>query len=79
MKRYVKNKDIVMQGMIKLGFKPYLTPEYAGPIITSFHYPNSKNWNFETFYQKLADKKFVKIYIFFFLLFFFLIYNIFIH
>ena len=41
-----------------LGFREYLRPEYQSDIITSYLYPD-KNFDFEKFYQSLADRGFV--------------------
>lgn len=57
--RYNKNKEIVCNAMIKFGFELYLNEKDQGPIISSFKYPNSPNWNFETFYKHLADNQFL--------------------
>eukprot|EP01084_Bolivina_argentea_P220607 373854_1 len=58
-KRYLENKQIVCDAMMKLGFELYLAPKDQGPIISSFKYPDSPNWDFETFYSKLAEKNFL--------------------
>jgi 2-aminoethylphosphonate-pyruvate transaminase len=58
-KRYANNNSILMSGMIKLGFKPYLTDSIRGYIITSFLYPDHPAFSFETFYSKLNEKGFV--------------------
>ena len=42
--------------MSRLGFTELVAPEHAGHIITSFRYPNSKNFDFEVFYNKLKDR-----------------------
>lgn len=55
-KRYKTNKLTLDSGMAALGFKQYLDPEIQGHIITSFLYPESPNFNFERFYQKLNDR-----------------------
>jgi len=56
-RRYQENRDITIQEFSKLGFETYLPDdERRGHIITSFRYPDSPNWNFETFYQKLSDR-----------------------
>lgn len=55
-KRYKTNKVTLDTGMAELGFKQYLQPEIQGHIITSFLYPESPNFNFERFYQKLNDR-----------------------
>ena len=58
-KRYEKNKEIVCNVMTKLGFELYLNQNDQGPIISSFKYPNSPNWDFEVFYNKLAENDFL--------------------
>ena len=58
-KRYKANKKILDEGMAALGFKQYLRPELQGHIITSFLYPEDKNFNFELFYKKLSERGFV--------------------
>lgn len=57
--RYLKNKRICIERMNKMGFQTYLKPEIAGPIITSFRYPASENWDFEDFYRRLSERKFL--------------------
>lgn len=52
--RYRSNQRIITDGMRALGFETYLAEEMAGPIITSFRFPESKNWDFKTFYDKLS-------------------------
>ena len=54
--RYKKNNSILRDGMLRLGFTELVPPEHAGHIITSFKYPNSKNFDFEVFYNKLKDR-----------------------
>ena len=58
-KRYKTNKSVLDKGMAALGFKQYLDPEIQGHIITSFLYPESSQFNFERFYQKLNDRGFI--------------------
>ena len=52
--RYNANKTMVCAVMKELGFKLYLPEQDQGPIISSFKYPESPQWDFETFYQRLA-------------------------
>lgn len=40
--------------MSALGFELYLKPSDCGCIISSFRYPQTSNWDFNTFYNKLA-------------------------
>jgi len=56
MARYQKNRAVLKSGMGKLGFMELVPEEYAGHIITCFHYPNHGNFNFEKFYKSLSDR-----------------------
>lgn len=57
--RYRVNKEILDQGMIKLGFKHYLEPSLQGPIITSFLCPKSPQFDFEKLYMELNSRGYV--------------------
>lgn len=57
--RYRENHDALVEGMVGLGFRPFLAPESRGYIITSFHYPSDPAFVFEDFYQRLADRGFI--------------------
>ncbi|MDN3016926.1 2-aminoethylphosphonate--pyruvate transaminase [Paenibacillus sp. BSR1-1] len=57
--RYKNNQKVLSEGMKKLQFKPILPDELQSPIITSFYYPDSENFDFKVFYQKLKEKGFV--------------------
>jgi 2-aminoethylphosphonate-pyruvate transaminase len=57
--RYAENARILVDGMAKLGFEPYLAPEHRSHIITSFRYLARSNFDFKDFYQRLSDKGFV--------------------
>lgn len=59
MERYKNNQKMLLEGMGMLGFKTLLDPSLQGHIITSFLYPEHKNWNWEKFYNKLYDRGFV--------------------
>ena len=54
--RYRKNHAALIAGMRRLGFREFLSPEKQSYVITSFHYPNDEAFDFEKFYQRLADK-----------------------
>jgi len=59
-KRYQQNNKIIVNGMLnEFGFELYLKPQYCSHIITSFQFHKSKNWNFDQFYSKIAEKGFV--------------------
>lgn len=57
--RYQANNTLLLKGMQKLGFDVFLDPAVQGYIITSFHYPNHPDFDFEVFYNKLSDRGFV--------------------
>jgi 2-aminoethylphosphonate-pyruvate transaminase len=57
--RYQKNHAALLEGMRRLGFKPYLPAELQSFIITAFHYPPGLRFDFSEFYRRLADKGFL--------------------
>lgn len=57
--RYKKCNNVLLEGMNKLGFVPYLKPENRGYIITTFYYPERPLFDFEKFYTLLNNKGFV--------------------
>lgn len=57
--RYKRNHELLVAGMRELGFREYLAPGDQGYIITSFLYPESKNFSFEKFYAGLSDQGFL--------------------
>ncbi|RUS72836.1 hypothetical protein EGW08_019401 [Elysia chlorotica] len=58
-KRYAANRDILREGMTRLGFQELLDPKVAGYIITSYKYPKDPKFNFQEFYNRLNEKDFV--------------------
>jgi 2-aminoethylphosphonate-pyruvate transaminase len=58
-RRYSRNHDVLLAGMTKLGFEPYLPPHQQGYIITSFRSPAHPRYDFETFYRLLNDRGYV--------------------
>jgi 2-aminoethylphosphonate-pyruvate transaminase len=57
--RYRKNHEVLLNGMISLGFKPLLPEKYQSPIITSFLSPSHPDYDFKIFYHKLKEQGFV--------------------
>jgi 2-aminoethylphosphonate-pyruvate transaminase len=57
--RYLRNHQVLVDGMKKLGFRPYLAPAVQSYIITSFYFPNNPKFTFLEFYHKLSDKGFI--------------------
>ena len=58
-KRYFNNYQLLRNGMREMGFKEYLSDDKQGYIISTYLYPESKAFDFKTFYQKLNDKDFI--------------------
>lgn len=55
-KRYRKNNQILIEGMKKMGFTPYITDEMQSPIITTFFYPENMNVDFQDFYNYIKER-----------------------
>lgn len=53
-RRYHANRNALLAGMRRLGFREYLAPELQSDIITSFRYPEDPAFDFEEFYRLLA-------------------------
>ena len=51
--RYRENCKALVDGMRELGFKTLLPDELQAPNIVTFHMPQNKLFDFETFYEKL--------------------------
>lgn len=58
-KRYRINQKTLVKGMRELGFKTLLNNDDQSPIITSFYSPQSPDYNFNAFYQRLKNGGFV--------------------
>ena len=58
-KRYSENCKIICNGMKKIGFKQLLPNHLQSPIIITFLQPDSSNFIFEKFYEKLSKKGFL--------------------
>jgi phosphonoacetaldehyde hydrolase len=56
-KRYTLMQKTLSNGMRKLNFVPLDLKGNQGPIITTFHNPKSKDYDFEKFYNLLKDKQ----------------------
>jgi len=57
--RYSANWQALMEGMTKLGFDAYLSPEHQSHIISSFRFPGSAHFDFAVFYQRLSELGYV--------------------
>ena len=52
--RYRANRNTLLAGMRRIGFREYLAPELQSDIITSFRYPEDPAFDFAEFYRQLA-------------------------
>ena len=57
--RYEANRQRLLRGMTRLGFRTYLEPSHQSCIITTFMYPSHPRFSFESFYNLLNDRGFV--------------------
>lgn len=57
--RYSANRDVLLQGMQALGFRPLLEPRWLSPIIVSFHAPDHPAYDFGRFYNLLKSRGFI--------------------
>lgn len=57
-KRYQQNRHILKEGMKSMGFQELLDERiHKGYIITSYHYPEEKEFDFKEFYTRLQVKE----------------------
>jgi len=57
--RYAGNRDRLVAGMRKMGFKTLLEDKWLSPIITTFFSPAHKNFEFGRFYNELKQRSFI--------------------
>ncbi len=57
--RYARNRDVMVDGMRKLGFETLLKDRWLSPIIVTFFCPADGNFVFERFYELMKDKGFI--------------------
>ncbi|HYJ05077.1 MAG TPA: 2-aminoethylphosphonate--pyruvate transaminase [Chthoniobacterales bacterium] len=55
-RRYRANREVLLAGMRRIGFREYLAPERQSDIITSFRYPEDPAFDFAEFYRLLAAR-----------------------
>jgi 2-aminoethylphosphonate-pyruvate transaminase len=58
-RRYRRNHFVLVEGMKRLGFIPYLPPSVQSCVITAFHCPTDAQFEFAGFYLRLSEKGFV--------------------
>ncbi len=56
--RYQESHRVLVDGMQRLGFRPYVAPGHQSHIITTFHYP-SEDFDFKAFYDRLHAKGYI--------------------
>ena len=57
--RYRKNCDTLIEGMVALGFKPFLPRAIQAPVIVTFHAPGDANYAFKAFYDKVKARGYI--------------------
>lgn len=57
--RYRANCEALVDGMTKLGLRPFLDPAIQAPIIVTFHAPPDARYTFAEFYARVRDKGFI--------------------
>jgi 2-aminoethylphosphonate-pyruvate transaminase len=57
--RYRRNQEVLVEGMKRMGFRPWLAAERQSFIITAFHFPESPEFDFDQFYQRLSARGFI--------------------
>ena len=57
--RYARNCRQLIEGMARLGLKPFVPREIQAPIIVTFHAPNDPAYDFKTFYQKVKERGYI--------------------
>ncbi len=54
--RYARNAAVLYDGLIALGFAPYVTRENQGPIIVNVHQPTDPAWDVKVFIARLKAR-----------------------
>jgi len=57
--RYTANCAALIEGMDRLGLKPFLSPNVQSPIIVTFHAPDHPAYDFKTFYQGVRERGYI--------------------
>ncbi len=57
--RYVRNRDVMVEGMRDLGFETLLKDRWLSPIIVTFFNPADPKFKFQTFYDLMKQKGFI--------------------
>jgi 2-aminoethylphosphonate-pyruvate transaminase len=57
--RYTRNRDVIVEGMRKLGFETLLADRWLSPIIVTFFCPADPNFKFDSFYAAMRERGFI--------------------
>ncbi len=57
--RYVRNRDVLVEGMRELGFETLLRDHWLSPIIVTFFNPADAKFEFSRFYDLMKQKGFI--------------------
>jgi 2-aminoethylphosphonate-pyruvate transaminase len=57
--RYQQNCDTLLDGMQQLGLRSFIPTAIQAPIIVTFHAPDSPNYAFKDFYERVKAKGFI--------------------
>ena len=55
-KRYYDNNRLLIEKMAEMGMKSYVDLAYLGPIITTFYYPEGKEFAFSEMYDYIKAR-----------------------
>ncbi|OUP21629.1 2-aminoethylphosphonate--pyruvate transaminase [Lachnoclostridium sp. An196] len=55
-RRYQENNRYLISHMKAMGFIPYVSEEHQGPIITTFFYPENRNYTFDEMYRYIKER-----------------------
>ena len=55
-KRYADNNRLLIEKMKELGVRPYIDEKHQGPIITTFFYPDNKDFSFQEMYDHIKER-----------------------
>lgn len=54
--RYARNAEVLYDGLVALGFTPYVEKRHQGPIIVNVHQPRDPNWDFRRFIALMKSR-----------------------
>ncbi|MEE9336076.1 MAG: 2-aminoethylphosphonate--pyruvate transaminase [Granulosicoccaceae bacterium] len=59
LQRYTRNRDVLVEGMRKIGFETLLQDHWLSPIIVTFFNPADQRFEFKRFYDLMKEKGFI--------------------